>query len=145
MKNEKLEIYFCFYVLPSESNLFKVLALHWWSGALRSPKKRWQIRTETCIIRRNWLTLRQEDEETSMKSKTLWQAEMPVRLAGLALAVTPAAAWSRQQPNIILFMVDDMGWQDTSVPFWSHRKAWLPPVKSLKSILLAPLCIQMVL
>ncbi len=26
-----------------------------------------------------------------------------------------------QQPNIILFMVDDMGWQDTSVPFW-HKK-----------------------
>lgn len=58
-----------------------------------------------------------------MKSKTLWQAEMPVRLAGLALAVAPAAAWSRQQPNIILFMVDDMGWQDTSVPFWTERTA----------------------
>jgi arylsulfatase A-like enzyme len=25
------------------------------------------------------------------------------------------------RPNIILFMVDDMGWQDTSVPFWSQR------------------------
>ena len=24
-------------------------------------------------------------------------------------------------PNIILFMVDDMGWQDTSVPFWDRR------------------------
>ncbi|MDA0195471.1 MAG: sulfatase [Bacteroidetes bacterium] len=24
-------------------------------------------------------------------------------------------------PNIIMFMVDDMGWQDTSVPFWSQR------------------------
>ena len=24
-----------------------------------------------------------------------------------------------QPPNIILFMVDDMGWQDTSVPFWT--------------------------
>ena len=23
-----------------------------------------------------------------------------------------------EKPNIILFMVDDMGWQDTSVPFW---------------------------
>ena len=29
------------------------------------------------------------------------------------LAVTP--------PNIILFLVDDMGWQDTSVPFWTSR------------------------
>ncbi len=24
-------------------------------------------------------------------------------------------------PNIVLFMVDDMGWQDTSVPFWTER------------------------
>ena len=24
-------------------------------------------------------------------------------------------------PNIILFLVDDMGWQDTSVPFWTSR------------------------
>lgn len=24
-----------------------------------------------------------------------------------------------QRPNIILFMVDDMGWQDTSLPFWN--------------------------
>lgn len=22
------------------------------------------------------------------------------------------------KPNILLFLVDDMGWQDTSVPFW---------------------------
>lgn len=26
-----------------------------------------------------------------------------------------------QPPNIILFFVDDMGWQDTSVPFWEER------------------------
>lgn len=26
-----------------------------------------------------------------------------------------------KQPNIILFMVDDMGWQDTSVPFWKEK------------------------
>ena len=24
------------------------------------------------------------------------------------------------KPNIILFLVDDMGWQDTSVPFWNE-------------------------
>lgn len=24
-------------------------------------------------------------------------------------------------PNIVLFLVDDMGWQDTSVPFWKER------------------------
>ncbi len=27
----------------------------------------------------------------------------------------------QNKPNIILFLVDDMGWQDTSVPFW-HKK-----------------------
>ena len=35
------------------------------------------------------------------------------------MAVVPAPADNR--PNIILFMVDDMGWQDTSVPFWTER------------------------
>lgn len=27
------------------------------------------------------------------------------------------------KPNIILFFVDDMGWQDTSVPFWKEKTA----------------------
>lgn len=26
-----------------------------------------------------------------------------------------------KQPNIIFFLVDDMGWQDTSVPFWTEK------------------------
>lgn len=26
-----------------------------------------------------------------------------------------------QRPNIIFFLVDDMGWQDTSVPFWTQK------------------------
>ena len=28
------------------------------------------------------------------------------------------------KPNIILFFVDDMGWQDTSVPFWNKKTAF---------------------
>lgn len=28
---------------------------------------------------------------------------------------------SMSKPNIILFFVDDMGWQDTSVPFWNKK------------------------
>src|SRR5690606_14832806 len=26
-----------------------------------------------------------------------------------------------QKPNVVLFFVDDMGWQDTSVPFWTQE------------------------
>ncbi len=40
----------------------------------------------------------------------------------LAIILLPGCAPRKEQsPNIILFMVDDMGWQDTSVPFW-HEK-----------------------
>lgn len=28
---------------------------------------------------------------------------------------------NNEKPNIIVFMVDDMGWQDTSVPFWDKK------------------------
>lgn len=34
-----------------------------------------------------------------------------------AAIVLPLGGQARQQPNIVLFMVDDMGWMDTSVPF----------------------------
>lgn len=30
---------------------------------------------------------------------------------------------SQTRPNIIFFLVDDMGWQDTSVPFWDDSTA----------------------
>ena len=45
------------------------------------------------------------------------KAFIPLSLA--ALSVNAIAQESR--PNIILFMVDDMGWQDTSVPFWTEQ------------------------
>jgi arylsulfatase A-like enzyme len=35
-------------------------------------------------------------------------------------ACQPKAEESKR-PNIIVFLVDDMGWQDTSVPFWNMR------------------------
>ena len=38
-----------------------------------------------------------------------------------ALLLPLGAAAQEGRPNIVLFMVDDMGWQDTSVPFWEQR------------------------
>ena len=38
--------------------------------------------------------------------------------AAMGTAMLSAA---QETPNIILFMVDDMGWQDTSYPFWEKR------------------------
>lgn len=34
-------------------------------------------------------------------------------------------AQTAQQPNIIMFLVDDMGWQDTSVPFYNDQRTAL--------------------
>jgi arylsulfatase A-like enzyme len=44
-------------------------------------------------------------------------------LLGTFVSVTCRAAETRpkHRPNIIVFLVDDMGWQDTSVPFWTRR------------------------
>lgn len=30
-------------------------------------------------------------------------------------------AQQNKRPNIIFFLVDDMGWQDTSLPFWTRK------------------------
>ena len=48
---------------------------------------------------------------------------IPVAMATAFVAVAPLQARNMQEsrPNIVLFMVDDMGWQDTSVPFWTQR------------------------
>ena len=36
-----------------------------------------------------------------------------------AMALLSGNAIAQQKTNIILFLVDDMGWQDTSLPFWN--------------------------
>lgn len=48
-----------------------------------------------------------------MKGRLLLLSAAAVSASGLAQA-------GNKRPNIILFMVDDMGWQDTSVPFWTQ-------------------------
>ena len=42
-----------------------------------------------------------------------------VFLPSIAMAQTT----DKSRPNIILFLVDDMGWQDTSLPFWTEKTA----------------------
>lgn len=44
----------------------------------------------------------------------------PILLGGL-IPTTSFSQNKDKRPNIILFMVDDMGWQDTSVPFWDKK------------------------
>ncbi|MEG0142942.1 MAG: sulfatase [Akkermansia sp.] len=43
-----------------------------------------------------------------------------------SFAISPQT--TSQKPNIILFLVDDMGWQDTSLPFWHDQQG--KPVKT---------------
>lgn len=38
----------------------------------------------------------------------------------MLLTLCSGSVLAQQKPNIILFLVDDMGWQDTSVPFWTE-------------------------
>ena len=42
-----------------------------------------------------------------------------------ALAAGRALGQGSRRPNIVLFMVDDMGWQDTSVPFLRRNGQWV--------------------
>ena len=48
-------------------------------------------------------------------------AALPLAARSAAPTAGPAATGRPLQPNILLFLVDDMGWQDTSVPFYERR------------------------
>lgn len=46
---------------------------------------------------------------------------MKVNLLILFLLTFLLSCQTKSPPNIILFLVDDLGWQDTSVPFWKEK------------------------
>lgn len=46
---------------------------------------------------------------------------MATAAASLLGCGTASAADGDARPNIIVFIVDDMGWQDTSLPFWDRK------------------------
>ena len=43
-----------------------------------------------------------------------------ISFLALAIRGTFAQKPAPPKPNIVVFLVDDMGWQDTSVPFWKQ-------------------------
>lgn len=56
---------------------------------------------------------------------------LPIPIATLCGFILPTIVTAQEKtpqlhkhPNIILFMVDDMGWQDCSVPFWKEQTAF---------------------
>lgn len=78
-----------------------------------------------------------------MRNELLLSAMLPIcGMAGEAYGMPPgdAVPAPKEQPNIILFLVDDMGWQDTSLPFWTQRtkyndtywNGWLHKAKCLR-------------
>ena len=44
-----------------------------------------------------------------------------ILLTTLFTSLLAHTATAQERPNIILFLVDDMGWQDTSLPFWTEK------------------------
>ena len=56
-----------------------------------------------------------------MKRYLLWCISIGLLILGCKDKVIPIPVEEPQAPNIVLFFVDDMGWQDTSVPFWNQR------------------------
>jgi len=58
-----------------------------------------------------------------MKSK-IFQIGILLVLCGIFFSSCENDSIQEPPPNIVLFLVDDMGWQDTSVPFWTERTAF---------------------
>lgn len=56
----------------------------------------------------------------AMMANYLLYVMIRVCFTSLCFLVLLQAAVAQRKPNIVLFLVDDMGWQDCSVPFWSE-------------------------
>ena len=58
-----------------------------------------------------------------MNKPVLFSLTLTALAAGTSGPVSAQNASEKtdKRPNIILFMVDDMGWQDTSLPFWTEK------------------------
>ena len=52
--------------------------------------------------------------------KSFYKRIVVFTLILLYLPILKAQNSVEVRPNIIFFLVDDMGWQDTSVPFWDN-------------------------
>lgn len=59
-----------------------------------------------------------------MKNIKLVFALLALLFASCKEKAVPGNEGASSSPNIVLFFVDDMGWQDTSVPFWTQRTAY---------------------
>lgn len=55
-----------------------------------------------------------------MNSKKIICLASILPIVGFAAGKKEVISVQQTRPNIILFLVDDMGWQDTSVPFWNQ-------------------------
>ena len=63
-----------------------------------------------------------ETNSVNFLSRGIAGAMLPgVLAAGLAVSGCNILDRQESQPNIVFFIVDDMGWQDTSVPFWREE------------------------
>ena len=82
--------------------------------------------------------------DTTMNNYTLYNSKhsstllVTTSIAALGISFPAKAQQVNTQPNIILFMVDDMGWQDTSLPFAdsitaNNRKYDTPNMERLAS------------
>ncbi|MEC3906732.1 sulfatase [Tamlana sp. 2201CG12-4] len=68
----------------------------------------------------------QRPQTKSNTVMTYYRFYFPLILFFISLSIASCQKKNKttSPPNIVLFLVDDMGWQDTSVPFWNKTTAF---------------------